>query len=508
VFIRKKTNKSGKISIQIIDTSGYKDRLIKTIGCSSDPGQIKKFLIHAREWIAGYTHQQRLYLEFEEDKTFMKGLKEGLSKIQMIGPELILGKLFNEIGFNAIQDELFRHLVISRLVFPSSKLKTCEYLMRYQNVLVDPSQIYRYMDTLQAKQKQQVQQISYEHTLKLFKGQVSIVFYDVTTLYFEASDEDDLRKTGFSKEGRHQNPQIILGLLVSLYGYPLAFEIFEGNKFEGDTMLPVLEHFKEEFGLQKLVVIADAGLLSKVNMNRLADQGYDFIIGARIKNETASVKSMILSKPLKDRQSVVIVRPDGTRLIVNYSTSRARNDFKNRERGLHKLELKLKKGKLNKQHISNRGYNKYLKLDGNIRISIDYDKFKSDAQWDGLKGYITNSQMSQKQVIENYRHLWQIERAFRISKTDLRIRPVYHRLPRRIEAHIIIAFCAYKLYMELERQLKVSKSSISAEKALDLMKSIYKISVKMPKSGRPQEIIFAEEKIQQDLMKLFIQTET
>jgi transposase len=116
--------------------------------------------------------------------------------------------------------------------------------------------------------------------------------------------------------------------------------------------------------------------------------------------------------------------------------------------------------------------------------------------------------MSQKQVIENYRHLWQIERAFRISKTDLRIRPVYHRLPRRIEAHIIIAFCAYKLYMELERQLKVSKSSISAEKALDLMKSIYKISVKMPKSGRPQEIIFAEEKIQQDLMKLFIQTET
>ncbi|WP_255518133.1 IS1634 family transposase [Fulvivirga sp. M361] len=447
--------------------------------------------------------QQTISLEYEEDLQFLADIQSGLRKVLLIGPELILGKLYDEIGFKDVKSDLLRHLVISRLVFPLSKLKTCEYLLRYQNIEITPDQVYRYMDKLQKSQKQELQQISYEHTLGLFNGGISVVFYDVTTLYFEVSDEDDLRKTGFSKEGKHQHPQIVLGLLVSKYGYPLAFEMFEGNQFEGHTMIPVLESFKSTYQLEKLVVIADAGLMSKKNLQHLSDGGYEFIIGARLKNEADQIKEQLLSLPMKDGESTTIPHPSGHRLIVSYAASRARRDRKNREKGLNKLEKKLSKGRLTKQHINNRGYNKYLKMDGKIDISIDYEKFKADKKWDGLKGYLTNAKLPTPQIIDQYNELWQIEKAFRISKTDLRIRPIYHRLPQRIEAHLIIAFCAYKVYKELERQLKERHSDLTPEKAIELMKTIYSLKIQLPKSNRNRNIIFCDDQKQQQLLQLF-----
>ena len=503
MFIRKKKNKSGLISVQVIDTSGSSDRLIKTIGSSKNPEKLEILYQQAQAFIYRYTKQQQIPFDYEEDSAFLNSLKSGLKKIQMIGPELILGKIFDQIGFNQIEDSLFRHLVISRLVFPLSKLKTSEYLMRYHNIIIDPDQIYRYLDKLQSHQKDRIQEISFQHTLGLFDGRLTIVFYDVTTLYFEASDEDDLRRTGFSKDGKHQQPQIVLGLLVSLYGYPLAYEIFEGNKFEGHTMLGVVEAFKNKYHIDKLVIIADAGLLSKNNINNLLAKGYEFILGGRIKNETNKIKSKILLKHFKDGQSIVIKRDENTRLVVSYVSSRARKDLNNRQKGLNKLEKALKKGKLNKQHINNRGYNKYLKLEGEVKISIDYKKFEADGIWDGLKGYITNCRSDNATIIGNYKHLWQIEKAFRISKTDLKIRPIYHRLPDRISAHITISFCAYKLYKELERLLKAKESNMSPEKALDLMKTIYQIQVKLPKSLKYGSFIFAEEEKQHELLSMF-----
>jgi transposase len=156
------------------------------------------------------------------------------------------------------------------------------------------------------------------------------VFYDVTTLYFEIEKEDGLRKTGFSKEGKHQNPQIVLGLLVSRNGYPLAYDIFEGNKFEGHTMLPVLDSFKKTYQLKQMVVIADSGLLSNANMQELQAKDYEFILGARIKNESRQIRHQILSLNLKNGESTIIER-DGLKLIITYSDHRAKKDLKNRE---------------------------------------------------------------------------------------------------------------------------------------------------------------------------------
>lgn len=502
MYVRKKKNKSGIISVQVIDTSGPIDRLVKTIGHSAHHEEVLDLVRKAHQFIAKYTQQKEFVFDTLSKDNFLATLKTGLKKVQVIGPELILGKLFDEIGFNQITDELFRHLVLSRLTFPLSKLKTSEYLLRYQNVVVEVDSIYRYLDKLES-QREVVQRISFEHTLKLFDGKISVVFYDVTTLYFEASDEDDLRKTGFSKEGKHQHPQIVLGLLVSLYGYPLAFEIYEGNKFEGHTLIPVVEGFKQKYKLDKLVVIADAGLLSGENISELLKHGYEFILGARIKNESNALKKEILSHSYKEGHSVVIKRDESTNLIVSFASARARKDGHNRQRGLSKLERQLNKGRLTKQQINNRGYNKYLKLDGEVKITIDYDRYKADSKWDGLKGYITNCKLPKEEVIENYKHLWQIEKAFRISKTDLRIRPIYHRLGKRISAHMIIAFCAYKLYKELERQLKEMKSKLSPEKALELMKTIYRLNIVLPNSEEPTYLYFAEEESQQELLKSF-----
>jgi transposase len=322
-------------------------------------------------------------------------------------------------------------------------------------------------------------------------------------LYFEIDNEDDLRKTGFSKEGKHQHPQIVLGLLVSIDGYPLAYEIFEGNKFEGYTMLPVIDTFKNKYKLDKLVIIADSGLLSNHNITELQTKGYDFILGARIKNEKHDIQNKILNLNLSNGESQLIEKDEHIKLIVSFSESRAKKDKSNREKGLKKLEKQIKTGKLTKANINNRGYNKYLKLAGSVEVSIDQEKFNADGKWDGLKGYLTNTNLSKNEIIDNYSHLWKIEKAFRVAKTDLKIRPIFHFKARRIEAHICIAFAAYKLYKELERQLKEKQSNISAEKAIAIAKTIYSLTLTTPttKERITKTLILNAE--QKNLMRLF-----
>lgn len=468
--------------MQIIDKSKSRYEVVKTIGSARDELAVEQLIRQAQEEISKFIGQSSLNFDVEREQIFIDTFFSGIEQIRLAGPELVLGKLFDEIGFNVIKDELFRHLVLTRLVYPVSKLKTVDYLLRYRGVQLDIDKIYRYLDKLHAKQKKQVQQISYRHTLKILGDKLSIVFYDVTTLYFEIADEDDLRKTGFSKDGKHRHPQIILGLLVSAGGYPLAYEIFEGNKFEGHTMLPVVEAFKKKYELKQLVIIADAGLLSADNVQQLQSKGYEYILGARIKNETQAVKKQILSLQLKDGQCSELTKEDRTKLIISYSEARAKNDAANRKRGLQKLEKAVASGRLTKSSINHHGYNKYLRMEGELTVAIDHDRYKADAKWDGLKGYLTNTSLTKDEVIENYRQLWHIEKAFRISKTDLRIRPIYHHLQRRIEAHICIAFCAYKIYRELDRQLKEKKMEMSPEKAIDVLKTIYEITFITPYS--------------------------
>lgn len=489
------------VSVQVIDKSSGRYKVIRTIGSSLEESEVERLLTEGRNWIAKQRGLQEI--DFTNYRKYTEQILEGIEEISIRGAELLLGKIFDEIGFNEVPDKLFRQLVIARLCYPVSKLKTTDYLSKYQFFNIDVQVVYRYLDKLYSKQKEQIQDISYRHTLKILKGEISIVFYDVTTIYFEAESQDELRKTGFSKDGKHQNPQIVLGLLVSKGGYPLAYDIFEGKKFEGHTMLPIINAFKKKYNLNQLVVIADAGLLSKDNIKELQQGNHQYILGGRIKAETAKMKEKILALKLTHGQSVLLPRDAGTQLVVSYSEKRAANDAYNRERGIKKLEQQLKSGKLTKASINNRGYNKFLNIEDEVKISLNKDKMAEDAKWDGLKGYVTNTTLNKDEVIENYKHLWQIEKAFRIAKSDLKIRPVYHRVQRRIEAHICIAFVAYKIYKELDRQLQEKKANLSPEKAIDIAKTIFAVKVRHPISSEVfyRTLLLTEE--HHSLAKLF-----
>jgi transposase len=502
MYVRKKKNKSGSVCVQIISKASGRYKVVKTIGSSFDENKIFEFELKAKQEIKKLESNQSLFL-FENDsyiQTFLSGIKN--SQIRSIGPELVFGKVFDFIGFNEVNEPLFRHLVIARLAFPLSKLKTIEYLYRYQGVSLGLDTVYRFLDKLNKKLKEKVEQIAFEHTKRVLGNNISVVFYDMTTLYFEASDEDDLRKTGFSKDGKHSNPQIYLGLLVGLGGYTIGYDIFEGSIFEGHTLIPTIEKIAKKFKLGKPVVIADAGLLSSDNIKDLQKNNYSFIIGARIKSENKIIKAKIFETKLKNNEFAVISKTESLKLILSYSDRRAKKDEHNRKKGLERLEKQVKSGKLTKSNINNRGYNKYLKLNGEVTVEIDKEKFERDKIWDGLKGYITNCELKPEEVIENYKNLWHIEKAFRMSKTDLRIRPIYHRLRNRIEAHICLSFVAYSIYKELERVLSLEKFELSVEKAAEITHNMYQLEITLPESLLTENIILKMDENQTKLIEI------
>lgn len=503
MFIRRKKNTSGSTSILILEKRGRKNVILKNIGTSTDTIEIEHLYKKALKEIERLQLSNTLPFDKPTELAFVDSFTEYIEGFSLVGPELLLGKLFDEIGFNAIEGELFRHLVITRLVYPVSKLKTVDYLFKYQNIKCNVYSIYRYLDKLQKHQIEQVKSISLQHTLQLLGNQMSVVFYDVTTLYFESKEEDEFKRMGFSKDGKHQQPQIVLGLLVSQGGYPLDYDVFEGDKYEGDTLIPIIEHFVSKHQIQQLTVVADAGLLSKKNIALLIENKYQYILGARIKNENKAITAQIMDLRLQDGQSVMIHNEDGTKLIVSYKKARAVNDYKNRKRGWEKLEKKIKSGKLTKQHINNKGYNKYLQIEGEASISLNKEKYDDDKKWDGLKGYKTNTNLTREEVIEQYHQLWQIEKAFRISKHDLQVRPIYHHLKRRIEAHICIAFAACKIYKELERQLKEKKTGQSPEQVIDILKTVYSIEFETPYSTQKYKRLLLKTDGQKEIVQIF-----
>lgn len=486
----------------MIDKSaGYK--VVKTIGSSKDSKQLKRLEIEARNFIIG--KQQKLFsFKSKEElaiEDFLKTLSN--SQIHTIGPELIFGTLFDRIGFNTIKEELFRHITVARLAYPTSKLKTVDYLYRFRHIQTDVDEVYRFLDRFNEKYKETAEKIAYEYTKRTLKT-ISVVFYDMTTLYFESEDEDDLRKIGFSKDGKFQNPQIMLGLLVGQNGYPIGYDIFEGNTYEGHTLIPTLKSIQKKYGFDKPIVIADVGLLSKKNIEKLKEEKYEFIIGGRIKNENEKVKKEILEKAINiiDGKNFSIQKDDQTKLVVGYSDKRKKKDEYNRKKGLRKLKQKIKLGRLTKESINNRGYNKFLSLTGAIEVVLNEDKILEDEKWDGLKGYVTNTKLKPKEIIENYRHLWQIEKAFRISKTDLKIRPIYHYKKKRIESHICIAFVAYTIWKELERLLQKQKIGFSPKRAGELTHNMYEMEYMLENSDKLEKVILKMDEEQTLLYKV------
>ena len=339
MYVRKKKNRSGSTSVVVVSKKSGRYEEVKSFGASTNPEEISRLYRQAKEW----AHPKCGQLEIDFDDSKGREREEtrrvigNMASVLINGSQLLLNRIYDSIGFNRIPDEILRHLVIARVSQPASKLATVAYLKSYYDEDVDLSAIYRYMDRLYNTQMELAQQISVEHTRKILGGQLGIVFYDVTTLYFETSVTDALREPGFSKDGRMAESQVVLGLLVSEGGYPLSYSLYNGKQHEGFTMIPMIDDFKARFSLaDDFVIVADSGLMSRKNVALLRQGGYKYIIGARIRNAAGQVKDWILSRRMDDGEACERRLPDGDRLILGYSEPQDRYC---RRRTLTKLRL-------------------------------------------------------------------------------------------------------------------------------------------------------------------------
>ncbi len=493
--VRKKKNQSGSISVQIVDRTNRGYKVVETLGCSDDETEIDK--LHQKAILRINDLSQNLFSKSLDETSEKLLLKKLLSKLTTqdfipIGDELIFGKIFNNIGCNNLfnnvksirkqedKNFLFKSLVISRLLYPGSKLELINYLSYFKNIDITSDKIYRFLDTLyQDEIKSRIETCVFEHTKKVMNGEIIVTFYDVTTLYFESESEDDLRRVGFSKEGKIARPQIQLGLFTTLEGYPLSFEVYEGNKYEGHTLIDVLKKFQDRFQLDKKpIVVADRGMLNNDNIAYLENNNYKYILAYKIKNISNDLKEEIKNLtfiddnvthniefkkviPFADENDKKQTIHVNQRLVLSYSTQRAKKDKYNRNKAIQRLENKIKSSKtITKKDLKLSYYAKYIDLDDNnskITFNINNQKIIEDEKLDGIKGFVTNDfTLTANEIIEHYNNQYEVERAFRISKTDLKIRPIYHRLETRIKAHILISFVSYAIYKEFERKLKIN----------------------------------------------------
>ena len=271
--------------------------------------------------------------------------------------------------------------------------------------------------------------------------------------------------------------------MVSRDGYPLSYSLYNGKQYEGYTIVPMIDDFKQRFNLgEDFVVVADSGLMSADNLKLLRDAKYKYVIGARIRNEKKSVREKILGWERKNDDFYECKRENDERLIVGYSEARAKRDAYNRNRGVERLRKAYGNGKLTKDQVNKRGYNKFLEISKDVEVVISDEKIMEDEKWDGLKGYVTNTKLPANEVVDQYHGLWVVERAFRISKGTLEMRPMFHFTERRIEAHVCICFVAYKVYKELERIIAAMGIKMSVDKVLDIAKTITTVKVNMPQN--------------------------
>ena len=294
MFVRKKKNRSGTTSIVVVDKHGGKFKELHTVGIATDDKEIEKLAARGREWIK--RHLGILEIDFGGagrktlEMEYANAMLDNIDSVLLNGAKLILDKIYDSVGFNKIKDETLRHLVIARLCQPMSKMATADYLKSHFDEDVNLSRIYRYMDKLYNTQQDEVQRISVHHTFSVLGGRVEMLFYDVTSLYFESFREDNLRTPGFSKDGKTSETQIILGLLVCENGYPLAYSLFNGAQYESYTMIPVIDDFKQRFGIDDFIVVADSGFMVRRNIELLRSGKYNFIIGGRIRTLALDVK--------------------------------------------------------------------------------------------------------------------------------------------------------------------------------------------------------------------------
>ena len=398
------------------------------------------------------------------------------------------GAVYEQMGFHNIikgsykdrqWNECLKALVLSRIADPQSKRKTSKTLRKDYNQKIPLERIYRTMDHL-ASDIHRVKRAVLDNTLSLFNQQVDILFFDVTTLYFESVDTDDLRDFGYSKDGKFKEVQVVLALVTNFEGHPLSYELFAGSVAEGQTLIHSIEQLKKVYRVNKAVLVADRAMFSEKNLEFMDKKGFEYVVAAKLKALPKSQKEKILNSNLnlheqeegKQACPTLELQHKGRRLVVGWSEKRAKKNAADRQRLINRLMKKVEKGCIAiKNLIPNYGTKKYIQIEKGLKVRVNEDKIKMDARWDGFHGIITNIKGERAQaLLKRYRGLWRIEEAFRANKSSLRMRPIYHWTSRRIKAHVAICFLAYSLSYTLKSRLKTAGIKLSIEELRDNLK--------------------------------------
>lgn len=511
-------------------TGARKTTLVEHVGSARSDTELAVLRAKAEQRIAELRPQLSLLAGIDDAEQAARSNASRLSLCGSFASGLwrVMGSIYDQLGLPT--DGLLKPLVLARIALPKSKLATVRYLASNLNIATSVSVIYRYMDTLD-KDKLMAKLLAYAQQRALARSNgasaISVVFYDVTTLYFETDEEDEdaeaavgLRKKGYSKDHRFDLPQVVVGLTVDNFGFPLDFQVYEGNTYEGHTLLSGVQKMRSKLKLTatNLTVVADAGMLSKANLDELEGQGYSYIVGARIRSLSAEAAEQILTWDYAN-QGNLDTTIAGRRMVVTYSDKRAKRSKQNRERLVRKLKAKIDRGDIvkkskyvvletvgntatttNKEQATvttkTKKQTKAPKLSGRLNT----DKLGWDARFDGLKGYVTNTELSADEVVAHYGNLWNVEKSFRMSKSDLQARPTFHYKRERVIAHLTLCVCALGVLRAFEEKLKANLPDVGMSVAIEQLLQMREYQLKLPDDTTVPvrtELTIIQEKLQE-----------
>ena len=403
----------------------------------------------------------------------------------------IFGTLFNQLGFHRIlskkQGDVLRDVVLARIASPSSKLATQQILAADFGRDIELDRIYRMMDSL-IEQKEAVQKAVFSSTAQLCYDKIDFLLFDVTTLFFESTSEDDLRAFGYSKDQKFHTVQVVLALATASNGLPIGYHLFPGNTADVSTLISSIENWKNILPVGEIRIVADRAMMSEKNLRFLEEKKIGYVVAAKLKKLPKIVREKI-TECSKDKSGLVFDELiEERRLLVTFCQSRQAKDEKDRLRILEKIQKKIGKGRNAKKLVSNTGYQKFLSCNGEAELFVDDEKITQDTIWDGFHGIITNCTKDKAEdLLTHYKRLWVIEESFRIQKHNLAVRPIYHFKPERIEAHILICYMAFALMRHLEFRVSIQKEKISMtemRKELWRVQSSYLIDLETKKRYR------------------------
>ena len=496
MFIRtKESPNSPKKSVQIVaskrEGNKVRQKILRHVGVAEDEDELRKLkdlaehikakmLVEARGGATLFPVEElaRQAIEYRDWKDNQKklpidDLRAG-KEIRRVtsGFHDVYGSLYDEIGYHQILkskknkavNKILREVVLARIAEPQSKRASSRYLLTKFDSSIPLQKIYRMMDRLDDHTIKEIKDLTYRNTRSMAPDKIKVMFFDCTTLYFESTQENGLKKPGYSKDGKHQQDQVVLALMVTDSGLPVGYEVFPGNTWEGKSFEPMLKEVNKQFPDSETVFVADSGMFSEHNLSELEELKKHYIIGARIrclpKEMKAKITDLSTYRELNHNKGFKTNTFDykGRKLVVTWCYERAQTDAKKRKKKVDKLREKLKASDDPSKLLEKHNLKAFFTIEGESKVSINEKQIAESAKWDGLKGIITNTEdLSTSQILERYRDLWQVEYSFRVTKHDLKARPIFHYTPRRIRAHLAISFMAYACVRYLEYRLKKQK---------------------------------------------------